>query len=515
MSTALTPPPARDYQLSTVEGIREALRAGSKSVLAVLATGLGKTTVWALVAQLTVKNGNRAWFLAHRSELVAQGRERAELYGLVTGEISTEAKDWYNRPVQSAMLMTLLNRLERGEIKPHQMPQVVFIDEAHRAVSASYAKIVEQLRAAGARIVGLTATPWRLDKKPMGELFDTIVNTISISEAIERGFLLRPRYYGPEADLDKLKTKGNDYDKDELYKRFNKRTLYAGTVTNYENWGQGKPCVCYCINVDHSTKTRDAFNERGIAAVHVDGETPTAQRRDIIRDFKAGKYQVLCNADLFTEGLDIPSIGCVMLNRKTQSLALYIQMVGRGARPIAGQTAATDEARVAAIAASNKPYFVVIDQGGNLAEHLAWEMEREYSLEAPKKKKGLTIGVKPMKVCTNCASQIPAGLRACSWCSYEFPDTRTATKDSAFGEIDMRQFVISRPTPQAFGGKPPKVVPADLVGTNMEDWSDADWLRACAVSSYNKGWRKHQNAWRRGAGLREGLYQQQEGAQAA
>lgn len=506
----LSPPHARDYQTATVTGIMDALRDGHKSVLAVLATGLGKTTVWALVAQLAVQGGRRAFFLAHRAELVAQGRERAELYGLSVGEVSTAAYPRHERPVQSCMLLTLLNRLPT--MRPGELPNIVFIDEAHRAISASYRKAVAVLTAAGAVLVGLTATPWRLDKKPMGELFQTIVNTISISDAIARGFLLAPRYYGTEADLSKLATKGNDYDREDLYKRFNKRTLYSGTVNNYENWGQGHPAVCYCINVDHSIKTRDAFIERGIAAVHVDGTTPDAQRRDIIADFKAGRYQVLCNADLFTEGLDIPSIGCVILNRKTQSLALYIQMVGRGARPIAGQTASADAARVAAIEASPKPYFIVIDQGGNLAEHGAWELEREYSLEAPEKKRGSgsSIGVAPMRGCGACGNLLPASARACVFCSYEFPDTRLEAKDAVFMEVteSVRAFL-----PPSVGKRKgmPKVVPEDLANINQHDWSDADWRRAEAMSGYKPGWRKHQGAWQRGAGARL----QQEGGVAA
>jgi len=486
-------PPPRDYQLQAANEIREAFKAGSKSVLAVLPTGMGKTTVFALIAQLAVAAGSRAYFVAHRTELVAQGRERAELFGLSVGEISAQAWKHHGRPVQAAMLLTLINRLP--ELKPHEAfgPRtLVFIDEAHRAVSASYAKIIEAAKAAGARIIGLTATPWRTDKKPMGLQFDSMVAPIGISEAIERGFLLRPKYYAPQADVDNIKMKGNDYDTDDMFRRFNKRALYSGVVTNYRNFGENRPCVCYCINVEHSEKTAQAFQEEGISAVHVDGETPPGLRKQILLDFKAGKYQVLCNADLFTEGLDVPSIGVCIINRKTASLALYIQMVGRGARPIAGQTEANDEARVAAIAASHKPNFVVLDMGQNLKTHGFWEDEREYTLEAPeKKRKGLTVGTVPVKSCPSCGEMQHAGRRSCQGCGYEWPDERGKTEEAVFVEI-TRVGGLSFLPPTVKKRQRFKALPPELETVSPWQWSQEQWVQVRRLCSYKPGWESHQ-----------------------
>jgi len=484
----------RPYQLTAIAELRTALAAPASSAVLVLPTGAGKTTVAAELTRLMVARGKRVWFVAHLYELVAQARARMEAFGLSVGEIAADAHYWPGRPVQCAMVQTLSRRL--ASIPAHELPDFIFFDEGHHTAAGTYQRVLDACP--DARRIGLTATPFRLDGKGLGQWYAGLVAPISASQLVELGHLVPAKYFATEADLEGLSTQAGEYKVAETYAKFNKSKLYAGVVNNYQNYADGRKAIVFCVNVEHSRATVAAFNERGIRAIHLDGETPKATRARILEEFAQGRWQVLSNVALFTEGFDLPDIGCVIINRPTKSKALYLQMVGRGLRPSGGKT-----------------HCVVIDHGSNVKAHGFFEDEIEYSLEDRQKKKGLTIGTVPVKSCPSCGEMQHAGRRACQGCGYAWPDERGKGEEAVFVEVTrMGGLSFLPPTAKKRGG--PKAVPADLEAVSMHDWTDADWRRCCALSGYNPGWRKHQGAWQRGAGLREGLYQpQQEGAQAA
>ncbi|TVT43102.1 DEAD/DEAH box helicase [Hymenobacter setariae] len=474
----------REYQLQAIAELRTALAAPASSAVLVLPTGAGKTTVAAELTRLMVSRGKRVWFVAHLYELVAQARARMEAFGLTVGEIASDAHYWGNRPVQCCMVQTLSRRI--ASIPAHELPDFIFFDEGHHTAAGTYQKVLDACPTA--RRIGLTATPYRLDGKALGEWYQSMVEPITIGQLMEAGHLVPAHYALAEVDLDGLGERGGDYAADQAFKKFNKRQLYAGTVTQYENYAPGEKAICFCINVEHSLATVQAFNERGIAAAHLDGATPLAQRKRVLEEFAAGKWQVLSNVALFTEGFDLPNISCVILNRPTKSKALYLQMGGRGLRPSPG-----------------KSRCLIIDMGGNVKAHSFLDTPAEHSLESTKKKKGTSVGVRPMKDCKFCGLFWPISAKACEGCGADFPIEVARPQEVTFTVVtDTRQFLPPSVAKRRGG---PKAVPADLEGKNMHDWSDADWRRACALSGYNPGWRKHQGAWQRGAGLREGLYQ--------
>ena len=489
----------RHYQTQAIAELRTALTAPASSAVLVLPTGAGKTTVAAELARLMVDKGKRAG-LAHLYELVAQARARMEAFGLSVGEIAADAHYWPQRPVQCCMVQTLSRRI--AGISAAQLPDFIFFDEGHHTAAGTYQKVLDACPLA--RRIGLTATPSRLDGKALGEWYQHLIAPITAGQLVEMGHLVPASYALAEVDLDGLATRAGDYAADDAFRKFNKKPLYAGTVKQYLNFAAGLKAIVFCINVEHSIETVKAFDAEGIVAAHLDGSTPAWERKQKLADFAAGRIQVLSNVALFTEGFDLPDIGCVILNRPTKSRGLYLQMVGRGLRPSPG-----------------KARCIVVDMAGNCQQHGAFDAEVEHSLEPASKKKSASVGVKPMKQCKSCAYFQPVSARVCVDCGAEFPVVVQAAVEAGFTLVDAATLTAKigglsflPPSAKKRGG--PKAVPADLEGTNMHDWTDADWLRCCRLSEYNPGWRKHQGAWQRGAGLREGFYSpQQEGAVAA
>jgi superfamily II DNA or RNA helicase len=479
----------RPYQTQAIAELAQALIAPASSAVLVLPTGAGKTTVAAELARRMVARGKRVWFVAHLQELVNQARARMELFGLFVGEMSGEAEPNYGRPVQCCMVQTLGNRLRMGKIRPHELPDFIFFDEGHHTAAGTYQRVLDACP--DARRIGLTATPFRLDGKGLGQWYADLIAPISAAELVEMGHLVPAKYYATEADLEGISTQAGEYKVAETYAKFNKSKLYAGVVNNYQNYADGRKAIVFCVNVDHSRATVAAFTERGIAAAHLDGETPRATRARILEEFAAGRWQVLSNVALFTEGFDLPDIGCVIINRPTKSKALYLQMVGRGLRPSPG-----------------KAYCVVIDHGSNVKAHGFFEDPIAYSLDDRPKKKGLTIGTVPVKSCPSCGEMQHAGRRACIGCGYCWPDERGKSEEAVFVEV-TRVGGLSFLPPTAKKRQRFKQLPPELEAVSPWQWSREQWAQVRRLCGYKPGWESHQLEYQKN------YLQQQEGAQAA
>jgi DNA repair protein RadD len=479
----------RPYQLQAIAELRTALAQPAASAVLVLPTGAGKTTVAAELTRLMVARGGTVWFVAHLQELVSQARARMEAFGLSVGEIGPqkEVARRLERPVQCCMVQSLYVALRTGQIPAHRLPTFIFFDEGHHTAAGTYQRVIEA--APLARRIGLTATPYRLDGKPLGMWYDTMVEPITIAELTDAGHLVPAHYALAQVDLDGLGERGGDYAADQAFKKFNKRQLYAGTVTQYENHADGEKAICFCINVEHSLATVQAFQERGIAAAHLDGSATAAHRAKVLAEFAAGKWQVLSNVALFTEGFDLPNISCVILNRPTKSKALYLQMGGRGLRP-----------------AANKTRCMIIDMGGNCKAHGFLDAPAEHSLEASKKKKGAAVGVRPMKDCKFCGLWEPISAAVCRGCGAAFPIEVSKPQEVEFTVVtNSRQFL----PPSVGKRKQFKATPPDLENVSPYDWTAADWERTRVLCGYKRGWQTHQTAWQKMHG------QQQEGDIAA
>lgn len=435
-----------DYQNKTISLLKEKIASGKKRIVIVLPTGSGKTTLASEIIRLARNKNNKSLFVAHRQELVYQAHGRLAQFGIDAG-IIMPPHTANGHDVHVASVQTLIRR-------QHPPADILFIDECHHTNSGSYLKIIKNYP--NAYILGLTATPFRSDGKPLGEIFQDVIAPVSIQDLIDQNFLVRPRYFGAKQDFSDVKIKMGDYDNNQLFEKVDKKILYDGVVDKFKQFGHGKTLV-FCVNVRHSIKTCEAFTEAGYKAAHLDAETDTTTRKQILKEFAEGKWQILCNVALFTEGFDLPAIETIILNRATKSKGLYFQICGRGLR--------TSE---------NKETCIIIDHGSNVYEHGVIEAEQEYDIHSKKKKKkSNTVIVDQVKQCPKCQSLLGNKTEICYHCGYEFPETHEIV-EAEFEEIIPKKIVI----------------PAHL----RKPWSqmnDTELEEYRQLKGYKPGWKYH------------------------
>jgi superfamily II DNA or RNA helicase len=304
-------------------------------------------------------------------------------------------------------------------------PKVAIWDECHHMGAKGWQLV--QAAWPNAKHIGLSATPWRLDGTGLGDFFDVMVQGPSVAWLIEQGFLSQYRVYAPSApDMKGAKKQMGDFAKGDAADRMDKPKLTGDAIAHWRKYANGLRTVVFGVTIAHSQHIAEQFNLAGIPAAHLDGGTPKGQRKQIIQDYAQGRIQVLCNVDLFGEGFDLASIaGCdvtidaVMLMRPTQSLSLFLQMVGRALRPYLGKVA------------------IILDHAGNTSRHGFPDDEREWTLEGREKGKGAAKpeGPPPPITCDHCFMQIRRPLpEQCPSCGKRlFAEARLPTADD--GEL--------------------------------------------------------------------------------
>lgn len=445
-------PQLRTYQVQSIAELREAFRTGHRRIILVIPTGGGKTTVAAEMIRLAMGIGNHILFLAHRKELILQAKDRLHSFGITPGIIMA---GWAqrSRPVMVASQQTLIRRaLPKAD--------VIFVDECHHSTSKGFVNILDSYP--NAFVIGLTATPYRLDGKGLGVAgYSQIVAPININQLVDEGHLVPAKYYGPKRDMSTEHSAGGDYNTKELFDKFNKTVIYDGVIQHYNKFAANSKAIVFNVNVEHSQKMAGLFNDHGISCAHLDGETPALQRAQILNDFKDGKYQVLCNVNILTEGFDLPAIETVILNRATKSKSLYLQMVGRGLRPALG-----------------KSHCTVIDQGGNVYLHGPVDLEEEYSLESKKKNGG---GAPPMKECPNCFLLQHAGAQICKECNYVFTLAIHERQLPTETFEDITDFLPKQ-------AKTPKAPLPEHLKKAWSDMTKEELEELASIRGYKKGW---------------------------
>jgi superfamily II DNA or RNA helicase len=357
MDTPATPTP-RPYQQAAIEAVEASWAAGHANLLGVAATGAGKTNLflWVILRALQQQPTARALILAHREELIAQPIARiGPLAGawLTEGSLSRprigkllgEEKQ-YDRQITVATVQTLAYQRQGSmphlsHLLAHGAIDYLITDEAHHAIAPGYLRVAEALRAANPalRHLGVTATPMRGDDLALANAFDTTAFTISIADLVRQGFLVKPRWLAisTHIDLSGVKTTAGDYQQKQLAERFDTPACRALVVAAHREYAHDRQAIAFTTSVQGAHDLADAFRAAGYTAAAADGTTDKAIRRQILADFRAGAYQVLVNCGIWTEGLDVPEIACIHLARPTRSDGLYIQMVGRGLRPVPGK----------------------------------------------------------------------------------------------------------------------------------------------------------------------------------
>lgn len=413
----------RNYQQTDVAALRKAFKS-HRNVLYQLPTGGGKTVVFSYITEGASKKGNRVLILVHRQELIRQTSAALQEIGVEHGIIAPGyTPSWDN--VQIASVQTLVRRL--GKIHP---PGLIISDECHHAGAASWAKIFNHF--SKAKILGVTATPVRLDSKGLGRssggFFDAMVNGPSVSELIQQGYLAQPRVFAPPvgADLSNLRKKYGDFIPAEAVAAMDKPVITGCAVEHYRKLAQGVPAIAFCASVAHAEHVAEQFRAAGYKAASIDGTLHDNVRKARIKSLGNGGLNVLTSCDLISEGTDIPIVGAAILLRPTASMGLYLQQVGRALRMHPGKT-----------------HALILDHVGNVMRHGLPDEDREWSLDGKRKGKREKADDEPGLKLTQCercfAMHLPAPV--CPECGFVYPVSarEIAQADGELVELDKQR----------------------------------------------------------------------------
>ena len=396
----------RPYQQDAIEACRAEIRAGKRRVLLVAPTGAGKTVMFAHIAHSSSAKGNQVVICAHRDELLDQISETLCKFDVPHGFVAAKRKHASLGLVTVASVQTLVNRLDSVN------PALIVLDEAHHSTAGSWRRIINAYP--NATILGVTATPQRLDGSGLGDVFETMVLGPQVAELQASGFLTPIKYYAPHSvDPSQLAKRAGDYAINGTAKLMmpagNLGKVTGEAITEYKRRADGQRAVVFCVNIIHSQRVAAQFCEAGYRWASLDSKMTKEARRQIVADFRTGALQGISSCDIISEGFDLPEAAVAILLRPTKSLGLYMQQVGRILRPAAGKT-----------------HAIVIDHVGNVGknedghwkqEHGFIEAHREWNLDGKQRNKH---GIIPCKRCPECYALNPIGVRYCIECEHEF-----------------------------------------------------------------------------------------------
>ena len=324
----------RPYQETARQKVQEEWEEGKKRTLLVLPTGTGKTIVFSKIIEDRVKKGERVLVIAHRGELLEQASDK--LYkstGLKTATEKAEQTSlgsFYRVVVGSVQTLQREKRLNQF---PPEYFDTIVIDEAHHAISDGYQRVLQHFESAN--VLGVTATPDRGDMRNLGSYFESLAYEYSLPEAIKSGYLspIKALTIPLKLDLSNVKQQAGDFSTKDLGTALD--PYLEQIAEEMKKQCLNRKTVVFLPLVKTSQKFRDILNKHGFKAAEVNGES--TDREQVLKDYEEGKYNVLCNSMLLTEGWDCPSVDCVIVLRPTKVRALYSQMVGRGTRLAPGK----------------------------------------------------------------------------------------------------------------------------------------------------------------------------------
>ena len=369
----------REYQRELYEKTQEAFRSGCKRVLVTAPCGAGKSYIFAKMAEQT---RGEVLVLTHRRELLEQ-----------TGRLFRD----HGIAARIEMVLTEANRLGQ-----HPKPALIITDEAHLSRSNSWMKVLDYY---DTHTVGFTATPVRLDGKPLGDIYERLVNGVSVRWLIDHHRLAPYEYYAPTlVETDGLRVQCGDYVVRDLEQLMNERAIYGDVIKSYERFAAGERSIIYCVSVEHARKTADAFNSAGIRAEFLSAGTAPGRRQEIMDAFRRGEFTVLCNVGIISEGVSIDEVSCCILLRPTESHALYWQQAMRCMRYADGKVAK------------------IIDCVGNYTRNPLPDADVEWSLtESLRKRSALNQeGDFLIRTCKNCYKVFKTAP-ICPYCGEVYP----------------------------------------------------------------------------------------------
>ncbi len=455
----------RPYQVSMIDDALHALDR-EDTALCIAPTGAGKTVILSQIMKGYLKSGQgrslgrkKILVLQHTKELLQQNRDKVALWcpKIKTSLFYSEEKDIQGRIV-FAMVQTLYRH-----IKKFPKVDLVVIDEAHHAIAKSYLTIVNHLKAKNpdVKILGMTATPNRGDRKGLKSLFKSVTSQIHLSDLMSDGYLVSPRVFtvdaGQQKDLksilwkqDNLNGQSRFINQQQQWDKANtiltdNLALNEEVIRHWQEKAQDKKTVVFCSTLQHAQEIRDTFEKHGIGAAHINGDMSSEERLEALRrfDLNQGDPQeatVITNAAVLTEGWDFPAIECVILLRPMSYEATYVQMIGRGLRIYPG-----------------KKECIVLDFGMSSSRHKVFGMEADLVGKADKEKPlvedifsfeedSLDDGFVPSYSAPIPLKEIAPHLQsAFLWEAFE---SSTGTEVLMAGGFNQTAFIIKRPEEQ-------------------------------------------------------------------
>ncbi len=433
----------RPYQNGAIQNLRAVIGAGNKNVLLQAATGAGKTVIACEMIRLATSKNKRVLFVAHRKEIILQTSLKLDAFGIEHGVIMSSHKRKNNHAVQVASIQTLTRR-------GTPPADLIIIDECHLSCSASYKQLLEDYPKA--TIIGLTATPIRLDGKGLGEIYSEIVSVIPMADLIADGHLVKPRVFAPfTPDMKGIKKSKGDYDATQTACLMDKKEITADIVKHWLSAAmlQGvdfiqlsssrsannpnppkdyRKTIIFASSVEHSKNIVQEFTDNGISAKHLDATTPAAERDSVLQAWRDNEFTVLSNCGLFIEGLDVPDASCCILARPTKSLTIYLQAVGRVMRPAEGKTDC-----------------IILDCAGLTYEHGFVDDHREWTLNG-KVKKQRDEPVPTVHICEECFAAYSKAQHPheCPECGFKTPVEQREVNNADVDMIELTQSMVEQ-----------------------------------------------------------------------
>lgn len=398
----------RPYEINAVRDLHRLLKK-RKRVVGVAPTGSGKTVIGA--ALIRKMRGKRVLWIAHRIELLKQALEQliaagipSSALGLLAGSGAATLRDGtVIGPSPNASVIVASVDMFRVRVVPQV--DLIVVDEAHRVMAQSYRDIIDAQPKAW--VLGLTATPWRLDGSPLGDVFCHLHVMAEAVELIDEKFIAGPVVFGVPRDKARaivggLKSGRGDYSGKQA-ERVAMRYLMGDVVAECARLAPDARTLVFATTRKHGRALAKKFARSGRRTEYLDGDTPGEDRAGMLKSLQSGETEVIVNVDVLSEGFDCPPVKCIALARPTRSLTRFMQQCGRGSRTFGNK----------------RP--IILDHAGNVWRFGLPDSPREWSLDG--RVKVAATGDAPVKQCVSCEALIAAGCGACPECGAEQPMT--------------------------------------------------------------------------------------------